>query len=150
LLPVALAGVQTPPPAELSELRAHLQDEQFGVVTSVRGLPLGVRDRLQALFASASLDIADPGAEFRATEASANPTLPSRRLVAAGCAVDQHCLIYYQRGGGTPTWRVMLFHWSPAQTRFEWGAIAPGGLATVEDVRKAVLSGAIKGETTVW
>jgi hypothetical protein len=44
----------------------------------------------------------------------------------------------------------MLFHWTPAATRFEWGGLAPGGLATIDDVRKAMLSGAIKGPNTRW
>ncbi|HEX5110149.1 MAG TPA: hypothetical protein VFV95_16975 [Vicinamibacterales bacterium] len=127
-----------------------MKDERFGIVTSIRGLPLGVREELQKLFGSGSLDIADPGAEFQAGNASANPALPTRRLVAAGCSPDQHCLVYYQRGGGTPTWRVVLFHWTPDVTRFEWGATAPGGLATVEDVRKVILSGATTGETMLW
>ncbi len=74
-------------------LRAHLRDEQFQIVTSIRGLPLGVRDGLQTLFGSASLDIADPGAEFQATDVVVDPKLPIRRLVAAGCSADHHCLI---------------------------------------------------------
>jgi hypothetical protein len=146
-----MAGSQTAPTGALSaELRAHLKSERFGIVTSIRGLPLGVRDRLQALFGSRSLDIAEPGAEFQITDASVNPNLPIRRLVAAGCAPDHHCLVYYERGGGVRSWRVLLFHWTPAATRFEWGAAAPGGLATIEDVRNAILSGAIKGETGLW
>jgi hypothetical protein len=40
---------------------------------------------------------------------------------------------------------VALFHWTPEATRFEWGATAPGGLATFDDVRKAVAAGTIKG-----
>jgi hypothetical protein len=39
---------------------------------------------------------------------------------------------------------VALFHWTPAATRFEWGGTAPGGLATIDEVRNAILSGAIK------
>jgi hypothetical protein len=39
---------------------------------------------------------------------------------------------------------VAAFHWTPAATRFEWGGIAPGRLATIDDIRKAMLSGAIK------
>jgi hypothetical protein len=146
-----VAGSQAAPTGALSgELRAHLKGETFGIVTSIRGLPIGVRDGLQTLFGSGSLDIAEPGAEFQGTGASVNPRLPIRRLVAAGCATDNHCLVYYERGGGARTWRVALFHWTPAAERFEWGATAPGGLATIEDVRKAVLSGATKGETTLW
>jgi len=45
---------------------------------------------------------------------------------------------------------VALFHWTPAATRFEWGGTAPNGLATIEDVRKAVLSGAIKSPNKLW
>ena len=146
---VGAAGQLTPPAALSTELRAHLKDERFQIVTSIRGLPLGVRDRLQTLFGS-SLDIAEPGAEFQAAGAAANPRLPLRRLVAAGCSNDFHCLVYYERGGGARTWRALLFHWTPDATKTEWGANAPGGLKTVEDVRNAVLSGTAKGEATVW
>jgi hypothetical protein len=131
-------------------LRAHLQAEEFRIVTSIRGLPLGVRDRLGTMFGSGTLDIAEPGADFQRTAARADPTLPTRRLIAAGCSADNHCLVYYERGGGTLTRRVALFHWTPAETRFEWGGTAPGGLATIDHVRKAILSGAVKGQTGPW
>jgi hypothetical protein len=130
-------------------LRAHVQDERFGIVTSIRGLPLGVRDGLQTLFGSRDLDIAEPGAEFQVTDVVVNPRLPTRRLAAAGCSTD-HCLVYYERGGTDHTWHVALFHWTPAATRFEWGGAAPGGLATIDNVRSAILSGGIKGQTRFW
>jgi hypothetical protein len=131
-------------------LRAHLRDERFGIVTSIRGLPLGVREELQMLFGSGTLDIAEPGAEFQRTGVAVNRQLPSRRLVAAGCSADSHCLVYYERGGIARTWHVMLFHWTPAATRFEWGGTALGGLASIEAVREAVLSGVIKGHAGPW
>ena len=147
---VVVAGSQAAAPVVLSEaLRAHLKDEGFGIVTSIRGLPLGVRDGLQTLFGSQALDIAEPGAEFQVADAIVNPKLPIRRLVAAGCSTD-HCLVYYERGGSAHTWQVALFHWTPATTRFEWGGIAPRDLASIEDVRNAILSGAIKGPTKSW
>ena len=141
---------QTTAPAVLSvALRAHIRDERFGIVTSIRGLPLGVRDRLQTLFGSSTLDIAEPGAPFQSTDEIVDKTLPIRRLVAAGCSAD-HCLVYYERGGIAHTWQVALFHWTPALTRLEWGGVAPRGLASVDDVRAAVLSGAIKGSARFW
>jgi hypothetical protein len=144
------AGSQAAAPVSLSEaLRAHVKGERFGIVTSLRGLPLGVRDELQTLFGSQTLDIAEPGAEFQVTDVVVKPGLPIRRLVAAGCSAD-HCLVYYERGGIAHTWQVALFHWTPAATRFEWGGVAPAGLATIDDVLKAVLSGAIKGATRSW
>ena len=146
---VAAGGQAAPTGALSGELRAHVKDEPLAIVTSIRGLPLGVRDGLQMLFGSRSLDIAEPGAEFQVTDVIGNPKLPIRRMIAAGCSTD-HCLVYYERGGLARTWRVALFHWTPAATRFEWGATVPGGMATIEDVRKAILSGATQGETTLW
>jgi hypothetical protein len=148
--PAAVACQTTDPAALPGPLRDHLKNERFDIVTSIRGFPLGVRDGLQALFGSQQLDIAEPGAGFQATAVIGNPPLPLRRLIAGGCARDHHCLVYYERGGGTRTWRVALFHWTPAATRFEWGGNARGGLATIDAVRKAVLAGTVKGPVTAW
>jgi hypothetical protein len=130
-------------------LRAHLQQDRFQAVTSIRGLPLGVRDELQALFGSNALDIAEPGAAFRATDVVSVPLLPSRRLVMAACSTD-HCVVYYERGGIAHTWHAALFHWTPAATRLEWGGVAPGGLRTIDEVRAAFQSGAIKKSIDSW
>jgi len=144
------AASQTAAPAALSgTLRDHMKTERFEVVTSIRGLPLGVRDGLQTLFGSQTLDVAEPGADFHATEAIGHSKSPIRRLVAAGCSRD-HCLVYYERGGGTRTWLVALFHWTPAATRFEWGGNARGGLTTIDEVRNDVLAGVVKGPAKVW
>ena len=127
LWPIVACATQTPAATALpAPLRAHVTQDRFEVVTSVRGLPLGVRDGLQALFQSPVLDIAEPGAAFRATDIIHEPNLPTRRLVMAACSID-HCLVYYERGGIAHTWHLTLFHWTPAATRFEWGGIAPGG-----------------------
>lgn len=150
LWPAVVAGRQAVAPTALSQaLRARVKSDQFGIVTSVRGLPLGVRNELQAMFGSQTLDIAEPGAEFQVTDAIANPSLPGRRLIAAGCSTE-YCLVYYERGGSAHTWHVALFHWTPAATRFEWGGSAPGGLTTIDDVRNAVVSGAITGPARFW
>ena len=130
-------------------LLAHVSNDRFGIVSSIRGLPLGVRDALQTLFGTRTLDIAEPGAEFQATDVIVKPNLPLRRLVAAGCSID-HCLVYYERGGFAHTWQVALFHWTPAATRLDWGGAAPGGLRTIDDVKKAIMSGVIKGPNKHW
>ena len=148
LLSAAAAG-QTMPSGPLSaELRARVQTQRFGIVTSIRGLPLGVRGALQTLFGSQTLDIAEPGARFQEGEPSVS-SLPTRGLVAAGCSYD-YCLVYYERGGVRPTWHVALFRWTPDATKFEWGGAAPAGLMTIDDVRKAILSGAIKPTAGHW
>jgi hypothetical protein len=148
------AGSQAPAPFALpGALHAHVKGDRFDIVSTMRGLPLGVRNELQKLFGSQvfdiAVDIADPGAPFQDAGVIVNPKLPMRRLVAAACSTD-HCLVHYERGGIAHTWLVALFHWTPAATRFEWGGIAPRSLASIDDVRKAVLSGAIKGPAKVW
>lgn len=145
-----IAGNQAAPAVMPDALRAHVKGERFGIVTSIRGLPLGVRDELQTMWGSRTLDIAEPGAEFQLSDVGVDPALPTRRLVAAGCAPDNHCLVYYERGGRGHTWLVLLFHWTPAATRVEWGGAAPGGLETIDDVRSAVVSGAIKSSNGPW
>ena len=143
VLPLLLVAIQAPVANGLpAPLRAHLNAERFQVVTSVRGLPLGVREELQSLFGGSFLDIAEPGAAFRATDVVLEPKLPTRRLVLAACSID-HCLVYYERGGIAHTWHATLFHWTPDATRLESGGVAPGGLRTIEDVCKAVLSGSL-------
>lgn len=141
------AGQGTPPAALSTELRSQLQQGRFDVVTSIRGLPLGVRDALQTLFGSGGLDIAEPGAEFQRSGARSTPALPSRRLVSAACT-NRVCLVHYERGGTPPSRRVVLFTWTPARTQFEWGGAAPAALATVDDVKKAVLDGTITPVTS--
>jgi hypothetical protein len=152
LLPAPVLGAgggQTPAPVTLPEaLRAHIRDEPIQIVTSIRGLPLGVRDALQRLFGGYALDIANPGEAFQGS--GANPKLPLRRLVAAGCLTDHYCLVHYERGGETRTWYVALFHWTPDATTLEVGGLVPRVMASVEDVRKAILSGTIKGPPKVW
>ena len=152
VLGAAQAGKQLPLAGAISPaLRTHLQSERFQIITSMRGLPLGVREKLQQMFGTTSLDIADPGQDFQRMQALAGTPLPLRRLVAAGCAADNHCLVYYERGGASITRRAVLLHWTPGETRVEWGGIAPAGYRSIEEVRTAIGSGKIPGgESGPW
>ena len=140
----AAAGGQTASVNLPDNVRAHVKDDRFQVVSTLRGLPLGVRDQLSSLFGGPYLDIADPGAAFRATDVVNDPNLPSRRLAAAACSMD-HCIVYYEKGGIAHTWHAAVLHWTPEATKLEWGGSAPGGLATFEAVQNAILNGAVKG-----
>ena len=146
---VVIAGRQANTYRLPAPLQAHVKSERFQIVTSVRGLPLGVRDAMRALWGTPTLDIADPDAQFQATDVVSDPSLPSRRMVSGGCSSD-HCFVYYQIGGRATSWRVVLFHWTPSATKFEWGGTAPGGLAKFDDVMSAALSGKMEGPTTSW
>lgn len=153
LLSAVVACSQAVQVALSADLREHMKLERFDAVSSVRGLPLGVRGGLQALFRSQEFDvqrdIAEPGARFQGTDAIGNPSLPLRRLIAAECSID-HCLVFYERGGTALTWHVALFQWAPEATRFELGGIAPARLTTIGDARNALLSGALRGSPKYW
>jgi hypothetical protein len=150
ILWLAVAAGNQAPAALSGAARDHVKDGQFKKITSIKELPPGVRDGLRKLFDSETLDLAEPGAPFQSTDVIVTPKLPGRRLVAAGCT-SEYCLVFYERGGIAHSFHVALFHSTPAATRFEWGGSAPPrGLATLDDVRKAILSGAIKGGGTVW
>ncbi len=136
-------------PTVPAPIRAHVRDERFQAVTSVRGLPLGVREELQRMFGSSATAIADPGAPFQMTDVITDPSLPIRRMSVAGCSQD-HCLVYYERGGIAHVWHAVLFHWTPEATRVVAGGGAPAGLRTVDELRTAVLSGALKGAGRYW
>jgi len=123
--------------------KSHLKSDTFQVITSIRGLPLGVRDSLGALINGQYTDFAEPDTPFR-------PTDPRRRLSLAACAGDHHCLVYYERGGTAHTWHVAVFRWTPDATTLEFGGSAPGGLKTIDAVRSAILSGAIKTAPLSW
>jgi hypothetical protein len=127
-----------------------VRDGRFDEVSSIRGLPLGVRGELQNLFGTAALDMAEHGAPFQGSSTTADLTLPSRRLVAAGCS-SEDCLVAYEHGSRSArTLRVLLFHWTPTATTFEWGGTAAGSLTTIDAVRRAVLSNAIKTSAGPW
>lgn len=151
LVLVAAAASAQPavPPTVPAPMRAHVRDERFQIVTAVRGLPLGVREELQRMFGSTAMAIADPGERFQVTDVITEPGLPIRRLSVAGCSQD-HCLVYYERGGIAHTWHAVLLHWTPEGTRVEAGGTAPSGLRTIDDLRNAVLSGALKGPGRYW
>src|SRR5262245_38835318 len=110
LLASGLAGGQgvKPSPGLPESLRTHLRGERFAPLTRLADLPGEVREGLKALFRSPTLAIAEPGAEFQATDAIMKPDLPARRLILAGCSAD-HCLVYYERGGVAHLRYVVLY-----------------------------------------
>jgi len=142
-----VAGQARATGALTQELRRHVLDERFDVVSSLNGLPAGVRAELRMLFNSKTLDIHDAGTKLRATVQVAGAK--SRTLVAAGCSRDD-CLLYYELAGSTRRWRVVLIHWTPEVTTLEWGGAAPGNLSTIDEVCGALLSGRIKGSAGPW
>ena len=57
-------------------LRTHLRSERFAPLTTVAALPASLRDELNNLFGGKTLEMADPGAPFQATDVMVTPRLP--------------------------------------------------------------------------
>ena len=130
-------------------LRDHIRSERFVPMATVAALPAGVRKALSDLFGNGTLDMADPGQPFQATDVMVTPRLPGRRLVAAGCSPD-HCLVYYERGGFAHVHQIVLFSTSDAAARLVHGGVAAGGLADLDQVRDALVSGKVMSGSKYW
>jgi hypothetical protein len=139
------AGSDDLPGAVAEDLRAVT----FVAVKSVAGLPESARLGLARLFGSDSLEMADPGAEFQATDVITKPNLPARRLGVAGCS-PRHCIVYYERGGIAHTWSVVILQVPRSPAALLWGGSAPGGLADLNALKQALLSGRVKARTGYW
>ena len=130
-------------------LKDHLRTERFEPVATVAALPAPVRTALSDLFGSGTLEMADPGQPFQATDVMVTPRLPARRLASAGCSAD-HCLVYYERGGFAHVHQIVLFGRTETSARFVHGGVAPGGLSSIEQVRDTLLSGKVMGGSKYW
>jgi len=130
-------------------LRDHIRSERFSSLATVAALPASVRKGLSDLFGSDTLDMADPGQPFQATDVMVMPRLPARRLVAAGCSPD-HCLVYYERGGFAHIHQIVLFSTADAAARLVHGGVAAGGLADLDQVKDALASGKVMGGSKYW
>jgi hypothetical protein len=130
-------------------LRAHIGGETFTPLTTVAALPQGLKGELARLFKEKSLQLADPGAPYNATDAVGPDPLPFRRLIAAGCAAD-HCLVHYERGGIAHTYAVLVLSRKGETIRLVWGGAPYGPLAGVKAVRDALAAGNVVGQTEYW
>ena len=132
-----------------SALRDHVKGETFAPVTTVAALPASVREGLAQLFGE-TLKMADPGARFQTTDVLGPEKLPFRRLIAAGCSAD-HCLVHYEKGGFAHLYYVTVFRNAGADAKgakFEWGGSTGGGLANVDAVKEALVTGKIVAQPT--
>ena len=81
---------------------------------------------------------------------SVMPTRVAR--VGIGTTIVAMCLVAVsaQRPADAPTSVAVYAGVGEDLITFEWGGVAPGGLKTIDDVRSAVVSGAIKSPNGSW
>ena len=151
LLIVAAATSQSsdPQPKVPAALRAHLATEAFKAIATTKELPPALRSSLASLFKESTLEMADPGTPFQATDVPTAPPLPWRRMVTAGCSAD-HCLVYYEEGGFAHYHIIVVFKLDGTKARFEYGAAASPGLDGIDGVKAALAQGAVIGQLTYF
>jgi hypothetical protein len=139
------AGVQTPAPAPLSaSVREHLRADTLTPIARVADLPALVQSAIKTSFSSPKLEMADPGQEFQSTDVVMNPSLPTRRLISAGCSSD-HCLVHYEQGGIAHFYRVLLVSVSKTTAKVEWNGMSGGPTPNIAELQAQIVSGKIKG-----
>jgi hypothetical protein len=145
------AGAQAPDltRAMPEALRAHIASETFTPLTTVAALPEGLKSELTRLFKDTSLQLADPGAPYQASDVIGPELLPFRRLISAGCAVD-HCLVHYERGGFTHTFAVLVLSRQGDTFRVVWGGGVGGPIPGVMAVRDALVARKVIGQAKYW
>ena len=120
---VAAAQKSAPaPPAAISASAAS-----FKPVTRVEDLPPVARP------------MAEPGADFNATDVIVDPNLPGRRLIVAGCSATV-CAIHYERGGIAHTFRILGLVRGANGWKIVWNVYGPKRLPDYAALR-AVLEG---------
>ena len=149
--------VARPAAPTVSIVTTALQDAREGrrssdSITSIEGCLLG-----SCATNSSRLWRADPRhrarqePSFRSPARSAIRQWLTRRLVAAGVAADHHCLVYYERGGRLDLrWCAVSLDRRRRLTR---GGATAAGARTIDDVRNAVVSGAVgrtRSGSEVW
>ena len=138
------AGLQMPAAAALSaSAREHLRADTLAPIAHAAELPKLVQDALKANFSSPTLQMADPGQEWQATDVVMNPNLPTRRLISAGCSSD-HCLVHYEQGGIAHFYRVLLISVSKTAAKVDWSGMCGGPMPNVAEVQAQVVAGKIK------
>lgn len=145
----ALAIRPAPATGEPGDAETQLKTMALKPVATIVELPAAVQAGLARLFGQVKLDMAEPGAEWQVTDVIMKPNLPVRRLVAAGCS-NEHCLIYYERGGIAHIWTVVMLRLDGPGADIVRGWAAPSGLGPVHQVQQAVAAGKLRTQTRFW
>jgi hypothetical protein len=108
----------TPP----DDVRASLKDARgFHLRAAISAIPTAVR----ASFAKARCDgpfaMAEPSAEWQATDVIRKPGLPRRRLRKVALS-ESFCILFYELGGRGHSDHVVVFRLSPDGATLVWRA----------------------------
>ena len=125
-----------------AEVRASLaRASEFWRFVSVAAIP----DEVRVAFAAETGEpfaMAEPGAEWRATDAPGNEALPRRRLEMVALST-MHCFLFYELGGRARTRHVTVFRLNEGGAELVWRAIHDGSVRHPAHILRRIDSGAL-------
>ena|SRR5688572_3153865 len=125
-----------------AEVRASLaRPSEFWRFVSVAAVP----DEVRVAFAAETSEpfaMAEPGAEWQATDAVGDEALPRRRLEMVALS-KTHCFLFYELGGRARTRHVTVFRFNEDGAELVWRAIRYGSVRHPADILRRVDSGAL-------
>ncbi len=125
-----------------AELRASLaRSSEFWRFVGVAAIP----DEVRVAFAAETGEpfaMAEPGAEWQATDALENEALPRRRLEMVALS-PTHCFLFYELGGQPSTRHVTVFGLHEDGAVLVWRAIRDGSVRHPAHILRRIDSGAL-------
>lgn len=110
-----------------SEVSRSILDGKLTEILDVAKLPEAVRDGAFQIDGQRPMDwsLANPGAEWQATDVIVTPRLPTRRLIFAACDA-QFCIVHYEKGGIAHSMHLLAFQRSGDAFKTVWHAVGFG------------------------
>jgi hypothetical protein len=135
------------------EVRVHLLDGEFKIVQSMDAIPRSCTSAFESSFVTRSGDhalpgeitIANPGEPFQASDYISVRGLPFRRLAFAGLGASK-CFLYYQSGGGPPSFCLAVVDYASQKT--VWAGEYHEAVKSVDDLRRMMTERLFRNAST--
>jgi len=103
---------------------ARLLSEKFTEIEDVGAIPPACKAAFAKVTGESSFALANPGTPYQSTDVvTTGAKLPWRRLIYGGLSSDR-CVLYYEIGGFTTTYAVVVFDISaPGSAKWIWGGV---------------------------
>ncbi len=138
-LAFALAAVANLP----ADLRAALKrPADFQTRTTILAIPNSVRTVFAKAAKQDAFAMAEPGAEWQATDVIMKQDLPVRRLEKVALST-RFCVIFYQLGGFASSYRVAVFSLEKDSAKLVWFATASPAVTDLPSLSSAIEKGQV-------
>lgn len=133
------AVAMTPP----DDVRVSLMDARaFHIRAAVSAIPSAVRASFTKARGDEPFAMAEPSAEWQATDVIRKPGLPRRRLRKVALS-ESFCILFYELGGRAHSYHVAVFRLSPDGATMAWRAVLGQAVIDPAALLKAIDDGKV-------